>query len=221
MREYTEENLRAALNAMADGLSLRNASSSYGIPRSTLISRVKGSQPRSLAFESYQKLSVTQEKQLTGWVCVQGALGLPPTHAQVRAIAASLLGLTDQPSALGKNWLADFLRRNPSIKVQRSKSIDAKRVNGASTDVIRTWFRHLYIPEIRAILPENRWNMDEMGFSSGQGDTRYVLGTAAKTKIRKKTRRATVLTSTIECISATGKSLPPLVIFKGKSVQQQ
>jgi hypothetical protein len=29
------------------------------------------------------------------------------------------------------------------------------------------------------------------------------------------------LTSFIECVSATGNALPPLVIFKGKSVQQQ
>nr|ABG26269.1 transposase [Ophiostoma novo-ulmi subsp. novo-ulmi] len=221
MREYTEENVIAAVQAVQNGTSYRKASKQYGVPVSTILTRVQGAKPRHLAFQHLQKLSEAQETRLASWICTQGALGRPPTHAQVKAIAASLLGASPDENILGKNWLHSFLRRNPSIKVQKSKSIDAKRVNGASTDAIRTWFRRLDIPEIKHILPQNRWNMDETGFSSSQGDPIYVLGTAEKTKIRKKQVGSRAWTSTIECVSAAGASLPPLIIFKGKKVQQQ
>ena len=56
---------------------------------------------------------------------------------------------------------------------------------------------------------------------SGQGNTLFALGTAAKTRMRKKHVGIRTWTSTVECVSATGKSLPPLVIYKGKSMQQQ
>src|SRR5262249_33653353 len=42
-----------------------------------------------------------------------------------------------------------------------------------------------------------------------------------KESIRKKQPGSRIWTSFVECVSATGQALPPLVIFKGKTVQQQ
>ena len=111
-----------------------------------------------------------------------------------------------------------FLRRNPSIKVQRSRSIDSRRVNGASTEVIRQWFKHLAMPRITAIKPANRYNMDETGILEGKGDNRLVLGRAATKSVRKKQPGSQAWVSIIKCISAVGKALHPLVIYKGKKV---
>jgi hypothetical protein len=63
--------------------------------------------------------------------------------------------------------------------------------------------------------------MDESGILEGKGSNGLVLGSAEKTAIQKKQPGSRAWTSFIECISATGTALPPLVIFKGKSVQQQ
>ena len=220
-RDYTEEDVARALLAVENGTSIRKAALDNNVPFSTVKSRKKGTLPATVAFESFQKLSQTQEKHLASWIIIQGAIGRPPTHAQVRAIAASIADPTGEVKTIGKHWLDAFLRRNPSIKVLRTKSIDAKRVNGASTDVISTWFHRLLIPEVRAILPQNRWNMDETGFSSGEGDVNYVLGTGKKSKVRSKFVGKRAWTSTVECISATGARCPPLIIFTGKTVQQQ
>ena len=56
-----------------------------------------------------------------------------------------------------------FLRRNPAIQTQKCHRRDSARVNGASTEVIRPWFDHFYIPQIQAIKPENKGNIDEAG----------------------------------------------------------
>ncbi|KAF4485940.1 Pogo transposable element with KRAB domain [Colletotrichum fructicola Nara gc5] len=63
--------------------------------------------------------------------------------------------------------------------------------------------------------------MDETGILEGKGDNGLVLGRAATKSVRKKQPGSRAWVSIIECISAVGKALHPLVIYKGKKVQQQ
>ena len=55
----------------------------------------------------------------------------------------------------------------------------------------------------------------------GFGANGLVVGSARKRSIQKKQPSARAWTSFLECISTTGKALTPLVMFKGKTVQQQ
>ena len=82
-------------------------------------------------------------------------------------------------------------------------------------------FGLLNIPEIRDILPKNRYNADEFGIMGGQGVNGLVVGSSETRAVQQKTPGSRAWTSFIECISATGVALPPAVIFKGNSVQQQ
>ena len=109
------------------------------------------------------------------------------------------------------------MRRNPNIQARRLRTIDLKRANGASIEVIRTWFRRLEEPEIRDIQPANRYNMDEAGIVEGIRSN----GSAENRTIRKKQPGSKAWTSFVECVSALGQTVYPLVIFKGKTVQQQ
>ena len=68
---------------------------------------------------------------------------------------------------LGKRWIAGFLRRNPVLKAKKQFTIDSARVNSAPSNIIKAWFQKLEIPAIKAIKPENRWNMDEAGIMEG------------------------------------------------------
>ncbi|OHW95256.1 transposase, partial [Colletotrichum incanum] len=79
-----------------------------------------------------------------------------------------------------------FIQRNPSIKVQRSRSINSRRVNRASAKVIRDWFKYLAIPAIMAIKPANRYNIDKTGIFKGKGSNRLVLGRAKTKSVQKK-----------------------------------
>ncbi len=163
MKKYTEADLQDALDAIANSLSIYKAAKEWGIPRTTIRNRINGQQSRNEAFASLQRLSPTQETLLTSWVLTQGALGLPPTHTQVRLFAERILRTQGDTQPLGKGWLQAFLKRNPSIKTLRAKTMDSARVNGATTEVIRPWFQHFQLSNIKNIKPENRWNMDEAG----------------------------------------------------------
>ncbi|KAM4060304.1 DDE superfamily endonuclease [Hirsutella rhossiliensis] len=137
-----------------------------------------GHECRKDAFSALQRLSQTQEKQLTEWILIQDALGLPPTHSQIRQFAQRMLAVKGDHTPLGKHWMQAFLRRNPAVRTQKCHHRDSARVNGASTEVIRPWFNNFFLPEILAIKPENRYNMDEAGIMEGLGENGLVVGSA-------------------------------------------
>ena len=62
--------------------------------------------------------------------------------------------------------------------------------------------------------------MDETGIMEGQGINGLVVGNKHRHFVQKKQPGLRQWTSIIECISATGMRLAPLVIFRGKLVQQ-
>ncbi|TLS20308.1 uncharacterized protein PpBr36_11424 [Pyricularia pennisetigena] len=221
MPRYDENDMAAAIADVAQGVPVLRAAKKWHVPRSTLRGRLTGTTPRFITNTSFQKLSVSQETALETWVLGQEALGYPPTHSEIRHIAEKVLLASGQPPTLGIKWVQKFLRRYPSLKVHRPRKIDSARIHGATTEVIRKWWPRLQNPTTSAIKPENRWNMDETGIMAGQGSNGLVIGSNFTRSIQRKQPGLREWTSFIECISATGKSLPPLCIFRGKTVQQQ
>ena len=122
---------------------------------------------------------------------------------------------------LGKRWIYAFLNRNPILKTKRSRNVDSQRVNRATIPIIKDWFQRLLPPQIQAIKPEHRFNMDESGIMEGLGVNGLVVGSSKRRGIQKKQPGSKAWTSFLEYISVIGVALPPLVIFKGKTVQQQ
>ena len=76
--------------------------------------------------------------------------------------------------------MAGFLRRNPILKTKKQLHIDSARVNGATTKVIKKWWPKLAILAIKAIKPNNRYNMDKAGIIEGIGDNSLVIGSIYK-----------------------------------------
>ncbi len=218
---YTENDIKNALKEVQMGVSQRIVSKKYGIPRATLYDRINGSESATKAQEHLQRLSAVEEGLLSDWIVNQSALGLSPTHQQLRELAVRVLAARGDLQPLGKRWMEGFLRRNPRVKTLRGKGLDSARLNGATTEVITAFFQLMDIPLIRAIRQENRWNTDEHGLLEGKGSNGLVLGHSAKKIAIRKQLGSRFWTTIIECISATGKALPPLVIFKGDSVQAQ
>jgi hypothetical protein len=221
MAPYTESDIAGALDDIRCGVSARMAAQRWGVPRSTIFSRSNGCQSRKQGAEALQRLSQYQERQLCEWARIQDSLGLAASHSQLKEFAQRILATQGDHEPLGKRWITGFLRRNPEIKTMRGKRIDSKRINGASTDRIKAFFALLDNPEIKNIPSQHRYNMDETGILEGQGSNGLVLGASEKAITIKKQPGSRTWTTIIECISATGQALKPLVIFKGKSVQQQ
>ncbi|KAL6362279.1 hypothetical protein LRP88_03552 [Fusarium phalaenopsidis] len=209
-----------ALQEVSEGVAVRTAAGRHGIPESTLHGRISGSQSRTISHEHFQKLSAEQEKHLTAWIIAQDDLGFAPSHAQVIDFAGRIARLNGNEEPIGIHWMEGFLRRNEGVRTLRGQRLDSARFNGATIENIQGFFPHLAVPVVKEIKPENRHNMDEMGIMEGLGYNNLVLGRAEKNRTIVQNPGSTDWTTIIECISAVGKALTPLVIYKGKTVQQ-
>lgn len=101
--------------------------------------------------ENQQRLISTQEKHLEDWIVTQEAFGLGPTHMQIKVFAERILASSGDRRPLGKHWIQAFLRRHPAIGTNEKRWIDSQRLNGATAQVINSWFEKLFLPEVQAI----------------------------------------------------------------------
>lgn len=222
MAKYNESDIQNALVDINNGMSVAEAGRKWGVPRTTLSGR------KNCHYESHsqgaahlQKVSPIQEAMLANWILAQGSLGFPPKHATIRHFASRMLDLAGCPTDLGINWMQQFLRRNPSVKTMLSERLEVDRAREANPTNIANWFHLFDNPIVKGISAEHRYNMDEAGIMEGLGTNGLVVGAAEFRKaILKEPNRGSWM-SFVECVSATGHVLEPLVIFRGQTVQQQ
>jgi len=117
--------------------------------------------------------------------------------------------------------VAAFLRKYPILKTQRPRRIDSARIKLATEERIRPWFNYLAIPTVKAIPPQYRYNVNEAGIIEGVSNNGLVVGRAKTKLILAKQPGSRNWTSFMETISATRVALTPVVIWKGKTQQQQ
>lgn len=219
--QYHQLALEQAIHAVQNGTSIRNAASNWAVPRATLYGRINGRRSADKAHLLRQRLSPCQEADLAEWIRCQDALALPPTHSQVRSLVIRILRTNGDHRPLGKKWIPKFLARNEPAKTLRAIPLDSARANGVTSEAINKLFDRIEGERIQQIHHSNRWNIDEVGLLQGVGCNGLVLGQSEKKKTLIKQDGSREWTSILECISADGKSLNPLIIFKGKKVQEQ
>jgi hypothetical protein len=202
--------------------SIRSVALDYGVDKSTLSRHRVRPTSRLLGQESNQRFSWRQERFLVDWIIEEDMRGYAPSRTRVHEMAQKLLRANGDDKPLGKKWIEGFKRRNKDIKPIIGKRLASERYNGASVEVLEPYFqRFKQIVDTYAVKKENIWNMDETGTQLGASHTSQVLASAKKSSTRVKKPNETEWVSVIECGSAGGKTIRPLIIFKGKSVQLQ
>jgi len=220
MPNYVEADVSAAIDAVLEGTGLRAAARLHGVPRQTLADRILGRQTNIEANQPNQRLSPALEKRLVEFILKQELIGYALTHAQIKSLAQNILKSGGDSRPLGRHWMDGFFRRNPELKTKKGIRIEYKRVDGASPENIDIFFKRL--AEVSWIKPCNTYNADETGIMEGMGVNGLVVGSSEmnpKGSYVKGSQKRT-WTSIIECISATGKALTPLVIFKSATIQE-
>ena len=93
------------------------------------------------------------------------------------------------------------------------------RHNGASYKVVKSWFNAVAAQfHEHSYEPQNIWNMDESGFGVGESQTTRVLVLINSTHKYKSVAGKQEWITDIECVSAAGEALAPMIIFKAKNL---
>jgi len=197
------------------------AADTYKVSRTTLQGRLKGRLPRLGSRSKFRLLLEFEESLLISWIHSMERRGFPPYIIDVRRMAQTLLDRRGSKSSksIGKNWIYKFLSHHPELDTRLARSYDAQRAKNEDPKIITEWFQRVQqTREEYGILDEDTYNFDETGFAMGL----INLG-SSKVVTTDTVGRATVIQpgdrrwiTSIECISAAGKVIPPFIILPGK-----
>jgi hypothetical protein len=104
-------------------------------------------------------------------------------------------------------------KRHPELKAARAKGIDWQRHERNIRVKVEQWFTIMdkQLSE-RGILQENVYNIDETGVLLSDLNTVKVLVSRSDVKSCRSVSLHRTMITAVECISADGRYLPPLVI---------
>jgi hypothetical protein len=195
-----------------------------GVPLTTLWHRDHGriSIQERAALQQY--LTPQEEKALVKYLLNKFRSGFPLPIKASRSLAHEIA--LRRPSNFqtvlcdgkikppGKNWAQAFHRRHPELKATRVKAINWERDDSHIYDKVAQWYpiigEELSKPDV---LAENTYNMDETGILLSLLKSLKVLVGRDDIKTYRGTGVKRTLITAIECISADGRSLDPLIIW--------
>jgi hypothetical protein len=187
------------------------------LPRTTAWYHKKGRATLKTKAERQQYLIPPEEKVLVSHILRMAALGTPIRVKYIPALAFSLARrrcTTKATKPPNKNWPQAFRRRHPQLRSRKTSAMDWKRHDNNIADKIPQWFEVIE-PELRRpeIKPENVYNMDETGVMlSMLGSITVLVDRSDKRDYRGAGVKRTMVTA-IECISASGECLKPMIIW--------
>jgi hypothetical protein len=213
--------------------SIRAAADHFRVSDRTMSRRLDGGLSRVQARETTQILSNAEEKTLVRWISRYTCAGSPITsalllemaelirHERVRH-ASQNSSYTKIIPPIGHEWLYRFLNRHPTIQSIYARQLEAARYNGASYDKVKAWFDAVAAKfQERVYDNSNVWNMDESGYGVGESQTTKVLVPLDRAQQYKTVVGKQEWVTVIECISAAGVALPPMIIFKGQNINSR
>jgi len=210
-RAKREDTIRKALDTIRAGtMSLRDAETAFMIPYSTLRHRLKGGQLHFLAHTEQQLLTPTDEKAVVRWITILENCGFPPHVEHVRQAAELIIRMT-----VGENWVSRFLNRHPMLATKLTSPLERGRVDAEDPRVVRDHFAKVQRVIIaKNIQQKNMYNMDEKGFLIGLSEKSKVICTYKGQTFKMMDDGNRELLTVIESVSADGRVLPFLIIYK-------
>lgn len=192
------------------------------LSQSTVARRLRGVQNRRTAHENAQRLSPTQEADLSAWILALERGGHSPTKVLIRGFAHCILEADGDKTPLGLHWVDSFISRHPELRTKIGRPVSASRIEGTTNkEVVADYFAHLrQLQDEYKVLPRNMANMDETGFQEGESGKGVVVGCSATSRARIVQSDATNWVTILECIT-TERRITPGIIYQGKSLQAQ
>jgi hypothetical protein len=220
-----EGRVQLAIQAMKNGrfTSIAAAARSFDVPRTTLSDRMKGVTNQHEKWANGHKFTKVEEETMHDWLLSMDKRGAALTLSMLRDMANLLLKSRGDASSsttpsVGINWPTQFVKRHPDLTTRFSRRYDYKRALSEDPHIIIEWFKLVQkTVEEYGITSDDVYNFDESGFAMGINATTKVVTQQffhGRRGVLQAGNREWV--TVIETICASGKALPPYIIFRGK-----
>ncbi|CAH0727259.1 unnamed protein product, partial [Brenthis ino] len=229
--EWTEQQLKSAIESVKNcSMSQRQAAATFSIPRRTLRNHLKsGSEEKRTGRAT--TLSNVQEKDLARRIIRLAEVGVPLTRKIVRKQAYLFCkshkipnSFNDTRCTAGRKWLKNFLKRNPEISVRKAQFMNSARAQKLNKDIVQQHFtaiKKLYDELDIPRHPERLYNIDEKGCRLTLHHQQYVLAQKGNKRVHFIAQEHAENVTIAMCVNASGNSVPPMIIFKGKRLRPE
>lgn len=220
-RTYDYDSLNKAYIAVKEcKLSVRKASVTYGIPKTTLLDRLSGRIDIDVVKPGTSPLfSQEQEALLARHLQTMSEVGYGYSRQETINLASDYavsLGLRDRAHPLTDRWLYKFLCRWPELNVKKPRSLEVARAKCATREAVDTYFDSLNNILVKYHLkakPHLIYNIDEKGLSTEHTPPKIISGKFYKTQAVTSGKSKTV--TMIGCVNGIGQQVPPFFVFPG------
>ncbi|CAK1584773.1 unnamed protein product [Parnassius mnemosyne] len=212
----------AVENVKENRMSSRTAEKTFGIPRRTILNKVKECHNKNVGTPT--RLSFQEEKSIDQALIAAGEYGCPLTKLDLRLTVFEYLKKNNREILFhgkppGKDWVTSFLDRHAGeLSVRSTQNIKTARAQKSAKDFLE-YFQNLE-ETIRDVPPSNILNLDETNLNDDPGSSKCIFRRGVKYPER-------VLNSSKGAISlmfsaaANGTSLSPYVVYKADNLYSE
>lgn len=214
--KYTPELFAAAVKAVRDGtMSFGEASKHFGVPKTTLHDRINSKATEDLGRPT--ELSKDEEELVVERLQVMGEWGFPLTTKDLVLFIRDYLNHVGKTTRFtnntpGKFFVKGFLKRHRTLTIRKANFIKRVRAALSHSDVNDFFVRFEQV--VKDIDPDCIYNYDETNLQDNAGERKAIFRRGVKYAelIRDSTKSAITV---MFAGTASGRLLPPYVIYKG------
>ena len=218
---YGSEKVDKAMKAVKeDKMSIRRAAEMYGIPRSTLSDHLSGKYKYS-GGQGGKLLTKEEEERLAVFLVGCASVGYAKSRKEVLNIVQQILYHRGSEAQVTKGWWDSFKLRHPHLKLRNAEALSYARAAANDTVVINKYFdlleETLHVHGL-SHRPAQVFNCDETGLPLSHKPPKVVVAAAQKHPYAITSNDKAQITI-LACASASGYSIPPMVIFDRKTLK--
>jgi hypothetical protein len=218
-KTYTEADIQLAVQDinLQQIQNVKRAAAVYNVPRTTVQDRRNGKRPRRDCEPNTKRLTKLEEEAIQQSILDYSVRGLPVQRRDVQDMADRLLR-ERKGKPVGKNWVDNFIKRTPELQKRWTRPYDRQRAACEDPAILQPWFT--LVQNVKAkygIVDEDMYNFDESGFLMGKISSQLVVtGLEKPGKVKKLQPGNREWATLVQGVGATGKRIPPFLIFAGK-----
>ncbi|XP_051162064.1 uncharacterized protein LOC127282037 [Leptopilina boulardi] len=224
---YTELDVEKALAAIKNGMSIRNASKIYQIPRTTLLYKYTGKSPISAKKGPALVLTEKEENELVSWFTMISDKGFTLTKQQLLDSVQLLVNKIEKRKTPfsdgrpGRHWYEKFILRHSKLTRKIDDNTRERRSAMLSEEKLKNWFNEIKIylieNELIDIHPSRIFTCDEAAFFLNPEGDKILIQRGSKTvynlaKSNNNNERECL--TTMFMVNANGIIAPPMVMFR-------
>ncbi|KAK3104222.1 hypothetical protein FSP39_025431 [Pinctada imbricata] len=220
---YSDEQLKSAIQAVREGMSVREAAKKFDVPRATVSDKKNGKTEVGVTSGRKPFLSKEIEKKLVDNVTSAAAKGFGVSKKQFMVKVGTLCQKTGvarfKNGVPGKDWWYSFSRRNPEISLRKPEKLGNMRAKMLNPQKVNNYFDDLekLVKELDLTnKPQFIWNADETGKQFQHNPVNVIAQKGAR-GIVSRTSDDRTNTTMMVCANAAGQFMPPMMIVKGKT----